>query len=248
MINQFQNSTKKVLVFSAHPDDHLCCAGTLMFLKDKGFEVQEVVATGGEKGPWWISGTEKKSDFNKKELQKERKKEISEAEKIIGISKTIFLGLPDSKIIRDPKIIEKIVGIIRKERPEVVFILNQEDYHCDHREFSKIALEALEKASWHYLPEKGESWRVPLVFLMEWSCLNKPQIIVDITPYVRKKEQLIDIYKSQINFRKRKLLESINFYRAYLTRNEKILSAEAFEIPEGFSVCLNRIIEIFNND
>jgi len=246
MTNKSQDSIKKALVFSPHPDDHLCCAGTLMFLKDKGFEIHEVVATGGEKGPWWVSETEKKRDFDKKELKKVRKGEISKASQIIGIGQTTFLGLPDSKIIRDPEIIEEMVGIIRKEKPEIVFTFNQKDYHCDHRELSKIALEALEKASWHYLPEKGDPWRAPVILLMEGFYFGKAHLVVDITPYLGRKNKLIDVYRSQINSRERKLLESMNFYRAFSTRDDKILAAEAFEIPDELPICLNRLIEIFD--
>ncbi|MCD5401971.1 PIG-L family deacetylase [candidate division NPL-UPA2 bacterium] len=247
MIVQPQNSTKKVLVFSAHPDDHLCCAGTLMFLKDKGFEILEIVATGGEKGPWWVSKIEKKKVFDKKELEKVRKGEISKASRIIDVSQTTFLGLPDSKIIRDLEAIEEIVSIIRKEKPEIVFTHNQKDYHCDHRELSKIVLEALEKASWHYLPEKGEPWRVPIVLLMEGFYFGKAYLVVDITSYLERKNKLIDVYQSQINPRERKLLESMNFYRAFLTRNEKTRAAEAFEIPEEFPIYFNRMIEVFKS-
>ncbi len=52
-------NNKKVILFTAHPDDHLLCAGTLMKLKDKGFQIVEVMATGGEKSVWY--GKEKKN-------------------------------------------------------------------------------------------------------------------------------------------------------------------------------------------
>jgi len=245
MTKRKKEITKKALIFTAHPDDHLCAVGTLMFLKDKGFTIIEVVATGGEKGPWWISEKERKLNFDKQELKKVRKEEIGKASHLIGIEKTIFLGLPDSKIVRDPEIIEEMVGIVRKERPEIVFSFNQKDYHCDHREFSKMVLESLEKASWDYLPEKGRPWRVPIVFLMEGFYFGKSHLIVDITPYLEKKNKIIESYKSQINPRERKLLESMNFYHAFSTRKEEVLSAEAFEIPEEFPLDFKTLTEIF---
>lgn len=241
-----QNFTKKVLVFTTHPDDHFCCAGTLMFLKERTFEIQEIVATGGEKGPWWVSKIKRKTKIISEELKKVRKEEISKASKIIGISKTSFLNLPDSKIVRDPEVIEEMVRIVRQEKPEIVFAMNQNDYHCDHREFSKITLEALEKASWNYLPEKGQSWRTPIVLLMEGFYFGRADVVVDITKYLKKKNKVIESYKSQINFQERKLLESMSFYRAFLTRDKSVLTAEAFEIPEGFPVYFNQLIKIFS--
>jgi len=245
MVNHIQNSTKKALVFTAHPDDHLCCAGTLMLLKDKGFKIQEIVATGGEKGPWWASETEQKTDFTKEELKKERKKEISEASKIIGIDQTNFLGLPDGEVEMDFKIVEKIMEIVRKRKPMIVLTMNSKDYHHDHREVSKIVLESLARASWSYRFELGKPYKVPAVLLMEGFYFGRSHLVVDVTSFAKRKKAVLDAYKSQINPQEKKLLESMNYYRAFLTREEKALSAEAFEIPEEFPIYFNKLIEFF---
>jgi LmbE family N-acetylglucosaminyl deacetylase len=236
---------KKAIIFSAHPDDHLTCAGTLMLLKEKGFEIKEVVATGGESGPWWINKNTQKTDFRKEDLMLVRKKEISKASRVIGISETIFLGLEDGKVARNFNAIDRILETIRKEKPLIVFLPNKDDYHCDHREFSKIVLEALEKASWDYLYEKGEPWKVPVILMWEGFYLKREDIIVDVSKFKTEKEKLIKVYASQINPREKKLLYCINYYRAFLLRNKKIFLAESFEIPEHFPIYFNFLENIF---
>ena len=103
---------KNILVFTAHPDDHICCAGTLMYLKDQGFEICEVVATGGEEGTWWDDEGQKKTNFDKNDLVKARQKELKKAgiavpeEKVKRVKKTEKTKEP-KKEDKKPKISKK---------------------------------------------------------------------------------------------------------------------------------------------
>lgn len=237
--------SKKAILFTAHPDDNLCVAGTLMFLKDKGFSIYEVVATGGEKGPWFVSKTKRKKKFKEEELKEVRAKEISKASQIIGIDKTMFLGLPDSRVSWDFDVIREIIKIIRQEKPVIVFLNNPYDYHSDHREFSKMVKEAIERSAWNFEFELGDPWKVPIVLYYEGIYFGKSHILVDISKYWQRKQKVIDVYASQIYPAERKLLESMNYYRNFFLRDHKSLSAEAFEIPEEFPIKFNQLIEIF---
>ncbi len=239
------NNTNKVLLFTAHPDDHLICAGTLMWLKDQGFELEEVVATGGEKGPWFEGDNSQKVDFDKGDLQEVRREEISKASQLIGISKTTFLGLPDSAVKKMPDIVERLVQIIRQQRPAVIFTHNPHDYHSDHIEVSRIVLEAAERAMWTYLPELGQSYKVPIILLAEGFYFGKPHILVDITDYQERKNQVVDVYASQIYPRERDLLTSINRYRGFFLRDHNKTDAECFEIPPDYPIDFRRLLDIF---
>ena len=243
---QSLETNKKVLLFTAHPDDHLICAGTLMWLKDQGFELQEIVATGGEKGPWFEDENIQKVDFDKNELKEVRQAEIGQAAKIIGIDKTTFLGLPDSAVVKTPKLVERLVEIIRQERPVMIFVHNPYDYHSDHIEVSKMVLEAAERAMWTYLPELGKSYKVPIILLAEGFYFGKPHVLVDITDYKKKKEEVVDAYLSQIYPRERALLESINKYRGFFLRDHNKTDAECFEIPDQYPIDFRRLMDIFS--
>ncbi len=245
MLMENQKDEKRVALFTAHPDDHLTCAGTLMYLKEKGFAIHEVVATGGENGPWRNS---KEKNFNTDDLFQKRKEEISEASKIIGIDTTSFLGLPDGRMVKNHETVEKVVAAIRKIRPSIVFTMNPFDYHSDHRKFGKMATEGLERASWDYLPEAGKPYKVPMFLYMEGFYFGAAHILIDITRHKERKEKVIDAYASQINDSERKLLESMNTYRSFFRRDEKVLAAEAFQIPKEFPVHFDRITKLFYTD
>lgn len=233
MANKKSEKQKTVLLFSAHPDDHVCCAGTLMYLKEKGYELIEIVSTQGEMGTWWDK-KQKKSNFDRGDLLQLRQKELSKASKLIGISKTVNLGLPDSRVQKSPEIVEKVLSIIRAEKPEIIITHNISDYHSDHIETGKFVLEGAERAGWTCWPELGESYQTPMFLYMEGFYLGKPHLVVDVTKFQKKKQKLLDVYASQIYQNERDMLNSINNFRSFSLRDMAAHSAEAFELPEHF--------------
>lgn len=241
--SNINTSNKHVLVFSAHPDDHLCCAGTLMYLKDKKFSVTEVVFTGGEKSIW-LGKASKGKKIEETKLKKQRRNEILKAAQVIGIKKTIFLGLPDSSITRTTELIEKIIAIVREERPQILITQNPTDYHHDHRALGRISTEAIDRAAWGIARELGKPYRVPLVLYMEGSYFGRSDILVDITRYVKKKQKAFAVYDSQISDRSQRMLEAMNTYRGYYKRSK---AAECFEIPKELPIYLNELTGIFQD-
>ncbi len=238
--------SKEAVVFTAHPDDHVCAAGTLMLLKDKGFNLREVVATGGERGVWWLDDGKKHTGFEQAGLVQKRKEELSEAARLIGIDSTSWLGLPDSGIERTFTLVNRISAIIRRQRPGIVFTMNTRDYHSDHRKLSDIVVEGAERASWSYQPELGEPYKVPLLLLMEGFYLGRNHVAVDVTKYQSRKQSLLRAYGSQIDARERRLLEDINSYRGFFRRDAKIKTVETFELSPEFPVYLNGVMEMFS--
>lgn len=236
------NDNKKVIIFTAHPDDHLCCAGTVMYLKDLGFKAVEVVFTGGENS-MWIDNPLKK-EIDKEELKNRRKKEILTASKLIGIEKTIFLGLSDGNVARSPEVLDKIVKIIREERPQIAISINPRDSHYDHKQVGKIAGEAIERASWQNAKELGKTHRVTLFLYMEGVLFGRNDILVDISKYAKKKDTVVAVYRSQITKEEKKMLESMNLYRGF---HKGSVFAEAFEIAEDLPVYFNELFDIFRN-
>jgi LmbE family N-acetylglucosaminyl deacetylase len=115
-----EQKNKHIIVFTAHPDDHLCAAGTLMLLREKGFTIHECVATEGEKGIWWDDRGIKKTNVDRKKLAQRRKEEITEASKLVGIGKTTFLGFADSEVTRIYSAVETVLRMVREERPDIV--------------------------------------------------------------------------------------------------------------------------------
>jgi LmbE family N-acetylglucosaminyl deacetylase len=233
---------KNIILFTAHPDDHLLCAGTLMKLADNGFYIIEVVFTSGEKSVWY--GKEK---FKKEDLKKQRMKEWILARKFIGIKEGIGLGLKDSDFTRDLKTVHLIMKIIRKYKPVLVITHYYQDYHRDHNEISKIVTEAVDRAGWGIAKELGEPYKTPLFLYMDGEYLNRGDILVDVSDYLEKIKKLMDIYSSQMSERMRNLLLSIITYRGFFMRTK---AAESFEL--GFRSPLKlkgleEILKIWND-
>jgi LmbE family N-acetylglucosaminyl deacetylase len=213
---------KNIILFTAHPDDHLLCAGTLMKLADNGFYIIEVVFTSGEKSVWY--GKEK---FKKEDLKKQRMKEWILARKFIGIKEGIGLGLKDSEFTRDLKTIHLVMKIIRKYKPVLVITHYYQDYHRDHNEVSKIVTEAVDRSGWGISKELGEPHKTPLFLYMDGEYLNRGDILVDVSDYLEKIKKLMEIYSSQMSERMRNLLLSIITYRGFFMRTK---AAESFEL------------------
>ncbi|MBU0535262.1 PIG-L family deacetylase [Patescibacteria group bacterium] len=231
-----QKNLKKLLIFSAHPDDNLSCAGTALFLKDAGFEISEVVFTGGEKS---INLSQ-----NKKTLPKIRKKELADASKILGTKNIYMLGQPDSNVARTTKLLDKVISIIRKEKPTIVISENPNDYHYDHQQVGKIVTEAVERAGWGINPKLGKKHKTPVGLYMGTLIENeRSDILVDITKYWNQKIKMMETYGSQLGSGSYDFNEGLAKYFGYYIR---VKYAESFEIMKNYAIRLNQLIEILS--
>ena len=231
-----KNKNKKLLIFSAHPDDHLSCAGTALFLKDKGFEISEVVFTGGEKS---VDLTD-----SKKSLAKTRQKELEKASRILGTKNLYTLGLPDSNVTRTPELLDKVIEIIRAETPSIVICQNPKDYHFDHRQVGKIVTEAVDRAGWSTSPELGKKHKTSVGLYMGSLIENaKSDVIVNTTKYQEKKLEMMAVYGSQVGSNAFQLEEGISKYFGYYLRTP---FAESFEIMQNYAIRLDRLMEILS--
>jgi len=230
-------NAKNLLIFSAHPDDNLSCAGTALFLKDKGFEISEVVFTAGEKSI-------NLSKSGKIPLTKIREKELNEASKILETKNLYLLGQQDSNVRRTPKLLDEVIRIIRKEKPTIVICENPNDYHFDHRAVGSIVTEAVERAGWGISPELGKKYKTPVGLYMGSLIENeRSDILVDVTKYWEKKLRMMEAYGSQLGSTAYDFNEGLGKYFGYYLR---VKYAESFEIMKNYAVCLNMFIELLS--
>lgn len=229
---------KNVLLITAHPDDHVCCAGTIMHLKEKGYSIHEIVASAGEMGGWWDEEGNLKQEYDPNDLVDVRKKELQSACDLIGIDKNSCLGLPDGDVKKTPESLEKLMEIIRQDKPEIIITHHTDDYHPDHRNLSHLVQEAAHKASWNILPHLGKGYKVPIFLMMDGVYINASDMIINVTKFKDKKEELFNIYSSQIFEAEKELLLSIHKYKGFQAREstEEIDLAEGFSIPHRFPI------------
>lgn len=223
---------KRALLFTAHPDDHLLCAGTLLLLKERGFAVTEVVFTGGEQSVWLGADA---IHNDQEALKKKRKTELSKASRILGIGSTIFLGEPDSEVTRSLNLIHRIMAIVRDVRPSIILTLHYNDYHPDHRAVATIVPEAVDRASWSIAPHLGVAHHTAALLHTDGEYPCRADFTVDTSPFEKDIEKAMRAYGSQMGERHKQLMRSIRAHRGFFQRTK---AAEAFEIAERHPINL----------
>lgn len=123
--------TRKVaLTFLAHPDDaEILCAGTLIRLKEAGWEIHIATATPGDCGTM---------DRTRWEISSIRTQEAVAAAKLIG-GTYHCIDEHDGMVVYDKPAIQKTVDLFRRVAPSLVFTHAHRDYMMDHEEASKLA-------------------------------------------------------------------------------------------------------------
>jgi len=188
-----------VMAFGAHPDDiEITCGGTLIKLVDGGYSVVMVDMVQGEMGTRGTAET--------------RRAEASEAAKIIGAIARENLALADGNIHTTESAKRKIVEVVRKYRPRLVFIPYYEDRHPDHYHTSELVYEGIFLAGLTRYETGQESYRPSkILYYMSWYEFD-PTFVVDITDQFNRKMEAIYAYSTQFkpddNFYKQTRLTS----------------------------------------
>lgn len=227
---------KRLLIISAHADDHVACAGTVFKLqKEFGFAAFEVVLTNSNLG----QNFKAKRELSAQTVAKTRATELSRASKFLGIKQSFKLDLPDLGLTYTQNTLFQVVKVVRDVRPTLVFLHNPYDAHPDHQEAYKIGLNAIKIAATGVKKTSlGTPWRVPLVLCAEGMLPIKSQILVDVTKYMDKKIKLFQIYQSQANPKAISFEKGLATVRGYHLRKPNSEFAEAFTLQEEFPVLL----------
>ena len=178
-----------ILAFAAHPDDvELSCSGTLMKHISEGKRVGVIDLTEGELGSRGSVSL--------------RYKEAENASKIMGVTVRENLKMRDGffEINEENKL--KIVTAIRTYRPKIVLANAIEDRHPDHGRAAQLVSEAcflagLRKVETIVGGQLQEAYRPQVVYHYIQDRYVKPDFVVDITPYIERKMEAIQAYKSQ---------------------------------------------------
>ncbi len=118
------------LAFGAHPDDvEMSCGGTLSLLCRTGKPFGIVDLTKGEMGTRGDAVI--------------RSKEAKEAAKILGADVRVNLDMPDSNVELSRKNLLKVVEVIRRYQPEIVFAPFKEERHPDHMNAHKLVSDSV---------------------------------------------------------------------------------------------------------
>lgn len=186
---------KNILVIAAHPDDEvLGCGGTMAKLSEEGNYVYTLIMGEGKTSRSEVRNREEKSE----EID-ELKKEIKEANEILGVKETYIEDLPDNRfdsmdLLDIVKVIEKYKN---KIKPDIIFTHFANDMNIDHQLLTKAVLTATRPVPSEIVKEvysfeilSSTEWNYPLTF--------QPDFYVDVTKFMDKKIEAMNKYQSEL--------------------------------------------------
>lgn len=173
--------------FAAHPDDaELCCGGTIAALVNAGKKTGIIDLTGGELGT--------RGSVN------QRKREAKKASGILGITLRENLAIPDGNIANNPANRLKIIKVIRKYRPRVLFFPHHYDRHPDHYNTHYLIKDAAFYSGLPKIKTPGEkAYRARRNIYYMQSYAFEPNIIFDISDTFKTKMKAIKCFSTQFH-------------------------------------------------
>jgi LmbE family N-acetylglucosaminyl deacetylase len=188
---------KVVLSLLAHPDDaEMLCAGTLIRLKQAGYEIHIATMTAGDCGTM---------DRNRWDISSIRTQEGKAAAGLIGATYHC-LGEGDGMVVYDKPTIQKTVDFFRRVAPSVVFAHAAKDYMLDHEQASLLARGAsfmygAPNASVHPLIEGSGVPHLyycdPVEGIDPLGHAVTPTTVVDVTDVMEMKTKMLAAHASQ---------------------------------------------------
>jgi bacillithiol biosynthesis deacetylase BshB1 len=199
-----QTSQLDVLAIAAHPDDvELCVGGTLIKLAKMGYRTGILDMTRGESG---TRGTP--------ELRAE---EARRAAQILGVAVRENLDLGDAHVWVNEESRVKLVRVLRRLRPRVLFSQYKDDPHPDHAHTAQLVREAAHVAGLKkYDADAGlERWRPNCVAYFLFPRTLAPTFIVDVSEESERKWEAIRAHATQ-------------FFNPDSTESQSRVSTESF--------------------
>jgi len=222
---------KRILSFGAHPDDiEIGCGGTEFHLIQHGYEATHVYVTSGEAGSQTLP---------KSELAAIRKKEAKESARMLGVSNVEFLNYPDGLTYFTEEARIRVINIIRRVKPHIIFVHGKCDLFPDHRIVHDLVMSSIAGAAGPWFQDtQGEPWSVDKVFGYEvWHPMQSYQWASDITKTIDKKIEALECFKSQVGPTKyHEAFKGLARYRGVMSFVGKYV--EVFEVLKITSLSL----------
>jgi N-acetylglucosamine malate deacetylase 1 len=221
-----------ILFIAAHPDDvELCCAGTVFKHIALGHTVGIVDLTAGELGTRGNAAL--------------RAQEAARASEIMGINFRENLVLRDGFFDLSESNKLPVIRAVRRYKPEIVVTNAIRDRHPDHGRASQLVSESCFLAGLPKIEmeEEGQSltaWRPRKVFHMIQDHYISPDICVDITPYIEKKNEAVLAFKSQfydpVSSEPHTPISGLDFFEFLRARAREMGRLIGVEYAEGYTI------------
>ncbi len=185
------NEAVDILCITAHPDDvEIGMGGTVLKHVAQGHSVGLVELTAGE------LGTRGSAEI--------RKREATEAAKVLGAQFRYQLGLRDGFFRMDEDSLLKVIVALRRHRPRVVLTNATSDRHPDHGRGASLVAEAtflsgLRRIATEHEGVAQEAWRPVTVLHCVQDRWIDPDVVIDVTAFWERKMDALKCFSSQFH-------------------------------------------------
>lgn len=178
----------KVLIVAVHPDDEtLGCGGTLLKHKENGDNINWLICT----------------DIDKNHINyNQREKEIKEVSKLYDFNYVRNLRLKTSLVDKYniSELITEISKVINLIQPNVIYLPFKADVHSDHRKIFEAAYSCTKSFRYPFIKK---IYMIETLSETEFAPSHQengfvPNVFVDISKYIDKKIQIMNVYKSEV--------------------------------------------------
>ena len=215
---------KRILVIAPHPDDEtLGVGGTILRYKSEGHSVAWVIVSEISVQKGWPP---------KKVI--ERSKEIETVSKSFGFDNVFKLGFPSMELEQIPAatMVNALAKVIVSFKPTEIYLPHPGDAHSDHKAVFEASIST---TKWFRYPY------VDKVFVyetlsetdagMSTGSQFHPNWFIDVTPFISKKLQIMEIYKSEVGeFPFPRSLKAIESLAAVRGTTSGFNAAESFQL------------------
>jgi LmbE family N-acetylglucosaminyl deacetylase len=181
----------KTLVISPHPDDEvLGVGGTLLRRKAEGAKLAWLIVTSISTVNGW-----------KPEQVEQRAEEIARVTAKFDFDHVFALDFPTAQLDRIPvgDLVGAISGVFNSFQPEEVFVPHPSDAHTDHRAVFEAATSC---TKWFRYPSVKRVLAYETLSETDFGLGTelgfRPNVFVDIAPYLEGKLETMGIYASEM--------------------------------------------------
>jgi bacillithiol biosynthesis deacetylase BshB1 len=181
-----------ILAIGVHPDDvELGCSGVLINEMRLGKKTGIIDLTQGELGTRGDEHT--------------RHAEAQKAAEIIGVNIRENLKMRDGFFRNDEEHQLKLISVIRKYKPEIVFANILDDRHPDHGRAGHLIADACFLSGLVKVKTNGDDgkaqdkWRPKYIFhyLQDW--YHEPDLLIDVSDVFEQKMRSVEAYTTQFH-------------------------------------------------
>jgi LmbE family N-acetylglucosaminyl deacetylase len=190
--------SKKAIAIAAHPDDiELMMVGTLLLLKEAGYEIHYMTVANGSCGT---------AVHTKEQIIEMRGRESRNACDYVGAIYHPPL-CDDLEIYYDRVLVSKLCGVMRQVDPEIVLLQSPQDYMEDHMNSVRLGVTAAFCRNMKNMvvdpPVEAVATDVAVYHALPYGLKDQlrntiyPDFFVDIASVLKTKREMLACHKSQ---------------------------------------------------